>query len=222
MVKDFRDFAGNDGVIKTFGELCIQDQFGAYVFYEIMEFAQIDWDKEIYNRGHMNLFYKENELLYIMKQIIKTLSLLQINHITHRDIKPQNIMIVNGKFKLCDFGNAKKIKKEGYVIQKVRGSEMFMSPILFIGLHSKYLQVKHNTFKSDVFSLGMCFLLAATLSYYSLNTIREIYDMKIISKVIKNSLGNRYSHNVYNILYYMLQVDENLRPDFIQLEALFP
>ena len=152
-----------------------------------MELAQIDWDKEISNRGHMNLFYTENELLYIMKQIIKTLSLLQINHITHRDIKPQNIMIVKGKFKLCDFGSARKIRKKGYVIQKVGGSEMYMSPILFKGLHSKLRQVKHNTFKSDVFSLGMCFLLAATLSYYSLNIIREICDMKIVSKVIKDS-----------------------------------
>ena len=222
MVKDFRNFTGNDGVIKTFGELCIQDQFGAYDFYEIMELAQIDWDKEIYNRAHMHLFYKENELLYIMKQIIKTLSLLQENHITHRDIKPQNIMIVNGKFKLCDFGNARIIKKEGFVLQKIRGSEMFMSPILFQGMHSKLPQVKHNTFKSDVFSLGMCFLLAATMSYRSLNIIREIYDMKIVSKVIKDNLRKRYSYNVFNILYYMLQVDENLRPDFIQLEALFP
>ena len=222
MIKNFRHLTGNDGVMKTFGELCRQDQFGTYDFYEIMELAQIDWDKEISNRFHMNLFYTENELLYIMKQIIKTLSLLQKNHITHRDIKPQNIMIVNGKFKLCDFGNGRKIRKEGYLIQKVGGSEMYMSPILFKGLHSKLPHVKHNTFKSDVFSLGMCFLLAATLSYYSLNIIREIYDMNIVSKVIKDSLRNRYSHNVYNILNYMLQVDERLRPDFIQLETLFP
>ena len=156
-----------------------------------------------------------------MRQIVETFSLLQKNHITHRDIKPQNIMIVDGKFKICDFGNARILKKEGYVIQRIRGSEMYMSPVLFKGFHAKMAQVKHNTFKSDVFSLGMCFLLAASLSYSPLNTIREIYDINIIKKVIKYYLGNRYSQKVYIILISMLQVEENFRPDFIELEKLF-
>ena len=130
-------------------------------------------------------------------------------------------MIVNGKFKICDFDNARILRKEGYVVQRIRGSEMYMSPVLFWGFHAKMPQVKHNTFKPDVFSLLMCFLLAATLSYSPLNTIREIYDMNVIKKVIRHYLGNRYSSKVYNILFSMLQIEENLRPDFIQLENLF-
>ena len=156
-----------------------------------------------------------------MKQIVETFSYMKKSRITHRDIKPQNIMIVNGRFKICDFGNARILKKEGYVVQRIRGSEMYMSPVLFRGFHAKMPQVKHNTFKSDVFSLGMCFLLAAALSYSPLNTIREIYDMNIIKKAIRYYLGFRYSIKVYNILFSMLQVDENLRPDFIQLEKMF-
>ena len=49
------------------------------------------------------------------------------------------------------------LKKEGYVIQRIRGSEMYMSPVLFKGFHAKMAQVKHNAYKSDVFSLGMWF-----------------------------------------------------------------
>ncbi len=192
-----------------------------YDFYEIMELAEIDWDEEILKRGKYRMFYKESELMEIMRQIVETFSFLQKSHITHRDIKPQNIMIVNGKFKICDFGNARLLRKEGYVVQRIRGSEMYMSPVLFRGFHAKMPQVKHNTFKSDVFSLGMCFLLAAALSYSPLNTIREIYDMNVIKKVIRHYLGNRYSLKVYNILFAMLQIDENLRPDFIQLENNF-
>ena len=156
-----------------------------------------------------------------MAQIVKTLSLLQKNHITHRDIKPQNIMIVNGKYKICDFGNARVLKREGMCVQRIRGSEMYMSPIMFKGYHSNMKQVKHHTFKSDVFSLGMCFLLAATLTYNPLNAIREVYDMNVINKVIKHYLGNRYSQKIFNILFSMLQVEERFRPDFIQLEKLF-
>jgi translation initiation factor 2-alpha kinase 4 len=131
-------------------------------------------------------------------------------------------MIVNGKFKICDFGNARILKREGMVVQRIRGSEMYMSPIMFQAFHASLQQVKHHTFKSDVFSLGMCFLLAAALSYTPLNTIREMYDMNAIKKVIVHHLGTRYSQKILKILFSMLQIEERLRPDFIQLEPLFP
>ena len=221
MLKEFRKKTQSDGVINIYGYLCITNKHNCYNFYEIMELAEIDWDQEIERRGQLRLYYPEYELMNIMYQIVHTFSLLQQNHITHRDIKPQNIIIVNGKYKIIDFGNARILKRDGLVIQRIRGSEMYMSPVMFKAYHSKMPRVKHNTYKSDVFSLGMCFLLAATLSYTPLNTIREIYDMNIICKVIRYYLCQRYSENVYNILIYMLQVEENSRPDFIQLEYLF-
>ena len=223
MLKDFRKRTGSDGVIRIYGDLCLKSKKSRYYydFYEIMELAEIDWDQEIENRSQFNLYYSEYELMEIMGQIVKTFSLLQKNHITHRDIKPQNIMIVKGKFKICDFGNARILKREGLVFQRIRGSELYMSPIMFKGYHANKPQVKHNTFKSDVFSLGMCFLLAAALSYDPLNTIREIYDMNVIKKVMEHYLGQRYSQTVKNILIFMLQIEENMRPDFIQLERFF-
>jgi len=223
MLKDFRKRTGSDGVIRIYGDLCLKSKKSRYYydFYEIMELAEIDWDQEIENRSQFNLYYSEYELMEIMGQIVKTFSLLQKNHITHRDIKPQNIMIVKGKFKICDFGNARILKREGLVFQRIRGSELYMSPIMFKGYHANKPQVKHNTFKSDVFSLGMCFLLAAALSYDPLNTIREIYDMNVIKKVMDHYLGQRYSQTVKNILIFMLQIEENMRPDFIQLERFF-
>ena len=223
MLKEFRKKTGSDGVIKIYGDLCITNRIkGYYDFFEIMELAEIDWDKEIENRSSFQFFYDENELMKIMKQIVTTFSLLQKNHITHRDIKPQNIMIVNGNFKICDFGNARILKREGLCVQRIRGSELYMSPIMFKGFHSNLPQVKHNTYKSDVFSLGMCFFLAAALSYRPLNTIREIYDMNVIKQVMNQYLGERYSQNVLNILLSMLQIEEDFRPDFIQLESYFP
>ena len=218
MLRDFREKTGNDGIIRIYGDKYLTKQ-GYYEFYEIMEFAEKDWDQEIYSRGHYKMFYTEEELITIMSQIIHTFALLQKNHITHRDIKPQNIMLVKGNFKITDFGNCRILKREGYCVQRIRGSEMYMSPIMFKGLHSKMPQVKHNSYKSDVFSLGMCFLLAAACSYHPLNIIREIYDMNSIYNIAKYYLGNRYSETVLNILFSMLQVEENMRPDFIQLDS---
>ena len=222
IIKEFIETTGCDGVIKTFGNICKINNSGFYDFYEIMELAEKDWEQEIIRRKNNSLFYQEYELMEIFKNLIRTFSLLQNQNITHRDIKPQNIMLVNGKFKICDFGNSRILKKSNIIIQKIRGSEMFMSPILFRSYRSGIQSVKHNTYKSDVFSLGMCFFLAASLSYVALSKIREVYKIELISKTVNHYLSKRYSQNLINLLLTMLQIDENKRPDFSQLEILFP
>ena len=186
-----------------------------------MELAEKDWEKEISERKKINAYYEEKELFIIMHQLISTLALLQKNHITHRDIKPQNILISNGIFKLSDFGEARTLKRSGVIISRVRGTELFMSPILFHGLRHRLSQVGHNTFKSDVFSLGFCFLLAASLTFNSLYSIREVNDIKVIEELLDKYLSGRYSKKIIEIILDMLQVDENLRPDFITLEKKY-
>ena len=222
ILKEYIQSTGCDGVIKIFGNLCSKNEFGTNYFYELMELADKDWEQEITKREKNKKYYEEYELMDIFSHLIKTFSSLQNIRFTHRDINPQNIMFVKGQLKICDFGNSKILKKEGLIVQKVRGSEIFMSPIVFKGYHAGMQTIKHNAFKSDVFSLGMCFLLAASLKYDVLNVIREVYNMNVIKKVINKYLGKRYSQNLINLLLNMLQVDEKKRPDFSELELLLP
>ena len=64
----------------------------------------------------------------------------------------------------------------------------------------------------------MFFFLAASLSAKPLCDIRELKDMNLISYIINNTLNTRYSQNLINLIIKMLQIDENLRCDFIELE----
>ena len=96
-----------------------------------------------------------------------------------------------------------------------------MSPLLFKALRSNQLEcLEYNAYKSDVFSLGMCFLLASSLTYQTLFDIREENDMKKIEETIKNFLGKLYSKDYINIIIKMLQIDEKSRPDFIELSKI--
>ena len=210
----------DDGIIKTYGNVCIPSDFGSYYYYELMELAERDWEQEIKNREQSQYYYQEYELMDIFRHLIKTFSALQTAHYTHRDIKPQNIILVNGKYKICDFGDGKVLKRDGNIVQRIRGSELYMSPIIFKGYRSGMPTIKHNTYKSDVFSLGMCFFYAANLGNSGLNRIRELYDMKIIKKVLNQCLARRYSENLISLLFTMLQVEEKKRPDFNELEIL--
>ena len=183
-----------------------------------MELGERDWEKEIQLRLIHQKYYTEYELYQIIYQLVKTLSIMQQNNVTHRDIKPANVLIMNGFYKICDFGEATIINGNGVVIQNVRGSQLFMSPILFYAYNHQISQVMHNTYKSDVYSFGMCILLAASLSGYTLNDIRELLNINEVARIINNKLRERYSINFINLLIQMLQIDENLRMDFIQLE----
>ena len=220
MVKKLYKKTNHSGFIKILGDKFIPlYDYKCYCnYYIIMELGERDWEKEIQLRFLHQKYYSEYELYQIIYQLVKTLSLMQRYNVSHRDIKPQNILIINGIYKICDFGEASIIDGNGLVIQHVRGSQLYMSPILFYAYNHNVSQVLHNTYKSDVFSLGMCILLAATLSGYTLYDIREIIDINTITKIIFNALNGRYSKNIINLIIKMLQIDENLRMDFIELE----
>ena len=217
IINDFLDKTKSQGVIHIYSSLFEKNK-KEYNYYELMELGERDWDEEIKIRRKKGLYYSEIELFNISNQLIKTLSLLQKHHITHRDIKPQNILIVNDRYKLCDFGEIRNMKGDGLVVQRIRGSELYMSPILFYGLRANLIQVKHNTYKSDVFSLGMCLLYAANMHYNGTDEIREMTDMDEIRSILEKYLSERYSNKFIELIHSMLQTDEQFRPDFEQLE----
>jgi hypothetical protein len=48
--------------------------------------------------------------------------------------------------------------------------------------------------------------------------IRELVDMTKITNIVNGFLSVRYSQNLIAFLMPMLEIDENKRPDFIDLE----
>ena len=224
----------NLNVVKIFGiQVKKLDKFNL-VMYVLMEAAQCDWENEIRNRNQYQAYYTEEELMKILTNLTSTLASLQKLGICHRDVKPQNILCFGrDNYKLSDFGEAKKKKKRkinGNMIydfegdtskQTVRGTELYMSPILFKALHDRPEDdLEYNAYKSDVFSLGLCMLLSSTLGFQALYDIRELYDNKKIKSIIEKNLSSRYSKEYIKLIVSMLQLKEKNRPDFIELESL--
>jgi len=219
LIIDFQEKTKCDGIITIYGDSYCKKE-NDYEYYEILELAERDWEKEINLRKQDLKYYTEWELFGIMCQLVKTLSLLQKHHITHRDIKLQNILLIKNKYKICDFGEARKLLQKGTIVQPPRGSELYMSPIQFFALNQNMKLVQHNTYKSDVFSLGMCILYAANLNNDCLCDIRELIDMNNIRNILESYLSKRYSNGFIRLLLYFLEINEKKRPDFIQLENI--
>ena len=158
----------------------------------------------------------------IISSLITTFAQLQKEKISHRDIKPQNILIFKDSktYKLADFGEAKELLGDDKPIERqtLRGTELYMSPILFYALRERIKYVQHNPYKSDVFSFGLCCLFASTLCFESIYDVRELRNNSAIRYIVQKYLRNRYSNVVINIICSMLDVNENSRNDFIEME----
>ena len=217
VIKDFEEKTNCEGIIKIYGDICLNNN-NLYYYYTLMERCERDAEQECILRNKYQKYFTEQNLIDILCQLIITCSSLQKHSICHSDIKPQNILILNGIYKLTDFGEVKIANPKGVIEQEIRGTELYMSPKLFFAMKKKQNIVKHNPYKSDVFSLALCMLLLATFNYDSLVKIRELVDMSKITNIVTGFLSPRYSQNFIAFLMPMLEVDENKRPDFIDLE----
>ena len=123
---------------------------------------------------------------------------------------------------MADFGEAKQIDNitKNLINNSLRGTELYMSPLLFNGLRTGQIDIKHNLFKSDVYSLGLCTLYAAMTSNKPLYEIRKYVDMAGIKKYLDKLLKGKYSQKFMNLLISMLEIHEKNRPDFVELEKI--
>ena len=155
MKEEFRD---NDGFVKKFKEEAqaaaglahpnivnvydVGDENGVY--YIVMELVEgITLKNYIERKGRLSI----KEATSIAIQVSAGLEVAHNNHIVHRDIKPQNIIISReGKVKVTDFGIAKATTSQT-TTSSAMGSVHYASPEQARGGY-----VDH---RSDIYSLGI-------------------------------------------------------------------
>ena len=192
-----------------------------FIIYVLMDLAKYDWEVEInYKKKENNDYYSEKQLIYILKQLSSALLFLQKDKsISHRDIKPENILVFkNDIYKLSDFGEADNDAKTDDRQKTLRGTELYMSPLLHQGLMSDADYIIHNTFKSDVFSLGCCLVIAASLDFEVIGEIRKLQKLYSIKNYLIKLFNKRYSNKFIELLLKMINFNEKERFDFIQLD----
>ena len=114
------------------------------IYYIVMELVEgITLKKYIEKKARLSV----KEAISIAIQISMGIEAAHNNHIIHRDIKPQNIIISkDGKVKVTDFGIAKAVTSNT-ITSNVMGSVHYTSPEQARGGYSDE--------KSDIYSLGI-------------------------------------------------------------------
>ena len=212
----------HNNVMKIYGITVCPLDVTTFAIYILMEYADDDWDKEIKKNYQNRINYKEDELINILKQLTSAFRFLQEQKkIAHRDIKPNNILIFNTKgvkeYKIADFGEAKKAKTSKQM-NTLRGTELYMSPALYQGLKQDKDDVVYDPYRSDVFSLGYCFLYAGALNIKIILEVRDVDDMSKLEKILRRYFKNKYTERFIQLMLFMLEFDESKRVDFIGLD----
>ena len=127
-------------------------------FYIVMEYINGQTLKQIIKkRKRLSI----SETIDIMCQLTDGLSSAHDSYIIHRDIKPQNIMILDdGMVKITDFGIAMAVNASDLTqTNSVMGSVHYLPPEQASG--------RGSTIKSDIYSLGIMLyeMLAGTMPF---------------------------------------------------------
>ncbi|KAI1774054.1 Pkinase-domain-containing protein [Hypoxylon cercidicola] len=129
--------------------LCLKDTFNEKnAVYLVLELAP---EGELFNYIVMKQKLSEAESRKLFTQLFQGIKYLHDRNIVHRDVKPENILLVDKDLhvKLADFGLAKIIGEESFTTT-LCGTPSYVAPeILAEGRHRKYSKAV------DIWSLGV-------------------------------------------------------------------
>ncbi|KAI2640724.1 checkpoint kinase 2-like protein [Hypomontagnella submonticulosa] len=129
--------------------LCLKDTFNEKnAVYLVLELAP---EGELFNYIVMKQKLTEAETRKLFIQLFQGIKYLHDRNIVHRDVKPENILLVDKELhvKLADFGLAKIIGEESFTTT-LCGTPSYVAPeILAEGRHRKYTKAV------DIWSLGV-------------------------------------------------------------------
>ncbi len=133
-------------------------------YYIVMEYVEGKTLKQLLKkRGSLTI----TEVIDIMSQLTDGMAHAHDAYIIHRDIKPQNIMILeNGLIKITDFGIAMALNSTQLTqTNSVMGSVHYLPPEQASG--------KGSTIKSDIYSMGILMyeLLTGSVPYVGDNAV---------------------------------------------------
>jgi fused-like protein len=103
---------------------------------------------ELFNIIEDDQYLEEPEIRKVAQQLVRALHYIHSNRITHRDLKPQNILMTSeGNIKLCDFGFARYMSYKTEVLTSLKGTPLYMAP--------EVVQEQPYTHTADLWSLGV-------------------------------------------------------------------
>ena len=191
----------------------LEDKLNYYIVSEVVEGG------ELFKRLCLLESFTEDQAAEIAQQIMLGLNYLHLQSITHRDMKPENVLLVskdldNFDIKISDLGFAQKFEKGGKGMTLVLGSPLYMAPEL--------VNRQPYTEKVDVWSLGVIvYQLLSGRTPFESDSIKKIdYNInhkKVTFETTKRENWSDVSPEAKQFIGRCLERDPTKRPSVREL-----
>lgn len=195
-----------------------RDEFNSLnTAYILMEKGDKCLTKVIESRIEKDNPLTNSQIFGLILKLINAFYFLQSKlNISHGDIKPENILFLDEAtfdFRICDVGSG-EIQENDTQTKTIVGTVPFLAPELLSGLFHK---AKCNSFKADVFSLGLCFIYIIALQKFGKDD-RQNLSQEVLKEVLKDWIEECIDitkrPELGEFLKMMLEVEVKNRPDF--------
>lgn len=185
-----------------------QKNWNIYLKMERMKNGSLK-DK-IYSLARTNTLLSEKEVIQYFFEISSGLAYLHNRKITHKDIKPDNILIDSkGNLKIADIGIGELLEGETlYNVIERAGTPSYSAPEI---LDDRIQLVKADLLKADAWSLGVvmaeiCLMKFKPVGAHLLGVAKETEFHKQLDEV-----KGRYGVELVELIKSLLQSDRNER-----------
>ena len=152
-------------------------------------------------------------VVHIAINVIRGLQHIHDYGITHRDLKPGNIIVNdNNEVKIIDFGVAKAYKSSVTADGEMVGSFDYMAPEVWKGTYV--------TYRADVYSLGIILYLLTTgrLPFDSTNMSNLMYQHLEGHIVFPSELNKAMPYWLGELILQMLEIEPGMRPNLAAIK----
>jgi serine/threonine-protein kinase len=167
----------------------------------VMEYVEGEELKCFLDRGHV---FSRDESVYMAIEVLKALEEAHRHGIVHRDIKPGNIILLEGGgIKVADFGVARMDQSELTMTGYLMGTPVYMSPEGLCGR-----SVDH---RADIYSIAMVLLELLTGEKPLPQQIFTHQIGDLIDRTFQTERGHSVSEDLRQVLHKALAQDADSR-----------
>lgn len=139
---------------------------------------------------------------HIMKQLASGMEAMQRYHVVHRDLKPQNLLLVDDSdmplVKIADFGFARALGP-ALMAETLCGSPLYMAPEILMG--------QQYDAKADLWSIGaiMFEMLCGKPPYSGANQASLLKEMKNRDPCVPSDISMELSYSCKSLMHKLLR-----------------
>ncbi|CAG9330641.1 unnamed protein product [Blepharisma stoltei] len=209
---------GMDFALTYYGHFSENSERDYHSLCIVLEYCESTLLHEIANLSQKSLRYENRELAQKFYALLDIFRKLRERKINHCDIKPQNIFIASGgQYKLGDFDLSETFNtieasyQDAEYLNFFKGTKSWMSPELKIR-HEIYMRtkkfdekIKFSKEKSDVYSLGLTFLMMVTMQpvkgfnekkkqselMLKIDNLEQVWAQRLLRRMLAYKYGER-------------------------------